>query len=299
MDGLSVASSIISLIDLGKLLYTYVRDVIKAGEERKQLLEVLDNLNLVLELLEEREAKARRDPKIPWYQGLIALDKSATIANGQSISDGTGKGTGALRRLKEAMEKMTSELDISTGKERSVQRIMWPHKKVKFQAMLAEIERWQIQINTILDQDQFRLSEDNNARVQNIQDSISTFRNDTQIISINTDIIRNESKVIQNDTRTIRDDTKILQLDARDTNNRLRALEERGQRKDRAKERQAIISWLSPLEFRRRQTEILNAKCIWTAKRLLDSLEFNLWVSGRHWELSCQGQPGAGKVQKP
>lgn len=242
MEAVGLAASILSLIDLSKTIYNWVHDAIKAGKEREKLLIVLDNLMMVLKSLRDREEAARQNPNVPWYQGLIALSRSAkqtSPGNWNAIPDGTGKGEGVLKRLKQAIEKMILLLDISKG-ERTRQRILWPHKKVKLEEMLIEIERWQKLVDSILDQDQFKLSLDTNARVQ--------------------------------------------------------ALEERGERKDREKERKAIISWLSPLEFRKRQAEIFSAKCTLTGNRLLESPEFQAWVSGRPWSLLCQGTPGAGKV---
>lgn len=277
MDGVSLAASIVSLIDLAEVLYNYTHSVIKAGEEQKKLLNVLDNLEQVLESLRDREEEARQNPNVLWYQGLIALSRSAkqtSSGNGKIIPDGTGKGEGALNRLKAAIEKMIAKLEIPKG-ERIRQRIMWPHQKVKFEEMLNEIERWQNQIDSILDQDHFRLSLDTNARVQ---------------------IIEADTRDINARTQTIGYDTKIIANDTKELKNRLLALEERGERKDREKERKAIISWLSPLEFRKRQAEIFTAKCTLTGNRLLESPEFNAWISGRPWDLLCQGMAGAGKV---
>lgn len=277
MDGVSLAASIVSLIDLSKILYNYTHAVIKAGDERKKLLDVLDNLEQVLESLRDREEEARQKPNVAWYQGLIALSRSAKQAssgNGKFIPDGTGKGEGVLKRLKAAIEKMIAKLEIPKV-EKFRQRIMWPHQKVKFVEMLTEVERWQNQIDSILDQDHFRLSLDINARVQ--------------IIETDTRDINARTQIIEYDTKTIVNDTKELK-------NRLLALEERGKRKDREKERKAIISWLSPLEFRKRQAEIFSAKCTLTGNRLLRSPEFNAWMSGRPWDLLCQGIAGAGKV---
>ena len=277
MDGISLAASIVSLIDLSKVIFNYAHSVLKAGEERKKLLIVLDNLEQVLESLRDREEEARQNPNVSWYQGLIALSRSAkqsSSGNGKLVPDGTGKGEGVLTRLKVAVEKMIAKLEISTG-ERIRQRIMWPHQKVKFEDTLTEIERWQKMIDSVLDQDHFRLSLDTNARVQ---------------------IIESDTKDINIRTRGIEYDTKVIVNDTTELKTRLRALEERGERKDREKERKAIISWLSPLEFRKRQAEIFSAKCTLTGNRLIESLEFKAWVLGRPWDLLCQGIAGAGKV---
>ncbi|KAL8867130.1 MAG: hypothetical protein Q9174_005860, partial [Haloplaca sp. 1 TL-2023] len=66
-------------------------------------------------------------------------------------------------------------------------------------------------------------------------------------------------------------------------------------RKARQEERRAIIEWLSPLQYRRRQSEIYN-DAVFLGQSFLESNEYKAWREGRPWTLYGYGLPGAGKT---
>ena len=93
----------------------------------------------------------------------------------------------------------------------------------------------------------------------------------------------------------------ILKLDVaidtsdevRDVNHRVRFLEDRARKDDK----NALLTWLSPLKFRDRQADLLNRlQRDPSASDFLTSEEFRLWKEGRPWILHGQGKPGSGKV---
>lgn len=59
-------------------------------------------------------------------------------------------------------------------------------------------------------------------------------------------------------------------------------------------EREAVLQWLSPLNFAPQQSELSGRRQEGTGKWLLQSPEFQEWVSGEGKSLVCQGMPGAG-----
>ncbi|KAJ7926779.1 hypothetical protein B0H13DRAFT_2313276 [Mycena leptocephala] len=63
-----------------------------------------------------------------------------------------------------------------------------------------------------------------------------------------------------------------------------------------AAKRDAIIEWLSPLNFFIRQQDISNARHPGTGEWLLDDLKFQDWKSNTGGVLWCSGIPGAGKT---
>jgi len=65
-------------------------------------------------------------------------------------------------------------------------------------------------------------------------------------------------------------------------------------KRDRQEEKK-IEQWLSPLEFLKRQKDLIN-KCFPIGKLLLESEEFLNWAKGRPWHLRCYGVTGTGKV---
>ena len=89
-----------------------------------------------------------------------------------------------------------------------------------------------------------------------------------------------------------------------DTNDRVRTIEDKidhstreNERKALEEKRTAIVTWLSSLKFRERQSALLNQmQARLFRPSLLISKEFEIWKEGRPWILHCQGMPGSGKV---
>ena len=89
-----------------------------------------------------------------------------------------------------------------------------------------------------------------------------------------------------------------------DTNDRVRTIEDKidhstreNEKKALEKTRKAIVTWLSSLKFKERQSALLNQMQTRLFKpNLLMSKEFEMWKKGRSWILHCQGMPGSGKV---
>ena len=89
-----------------------------------------------------------------------------------------------------------------------------------------------------------------------------------------------------------------------DTYDRVKTIEDRivhstreSERKALEKKRIAIVTWLSSLTFRERQSALVNKMQSNLFKpSLLTSKEFEMWKAGSPWILHCQGMPGSGKV---
>ena len=89
-----------------------------------------------------------------------------------------------------------------------------------------------------------------------------------------------------------------------DTYDRVRTIEDKIDHSTREKERKAlekkriaIVTWLSSLRFRERQSALVNQMQARLFKpSLLTSKEFEMWKAGGPWILHCQGMPGSGKV---
>ncbi|KAF3918254.1 Ankyrin-1 [Orbilia brochopaga] len=61
-------------------------------------------------------------------------------------------------------------------------------------------------------------------------------------------------------------------------------------------ERQAIINWLTPVDYAIQQSDFINRRQSGTGKWLLDSPEFSTWLNTEAQTLFCPGIPGAGKT---
>ncbi|KAJ5906798.1 uncharacterized protein N7473_003714 [Penicillium subrubescens] len=59
---------------------------------------------------------------------------------------------------------------------------------------------------------------------------------------------------------------------------------------------QALLNWLSPSDYGAQQTDYIARRQPGTGQWLLDSPEFQYWISGSKQTLFCPGIPGAGKT---
>jgi Cdc6-like AAA superfamily ATPase len=61
-------------------------------------------------------------------------------------------------------------------------------------------------------------------------------------------------------------------------------------------EHEAILKWLTPIEYAPQQSDIISRRQEGTGQWLLDSDEFHAWISQSGETLFCPGIPGAGKT---
>jgi Cdc6-like AAA superfamily ATPase len=66
--------------------------------------------------------------------------------------------------------------------------------------------------------------------------------------------------------------------------------------KNANQERETIIGWLSPLDFRPQHQDFIQRREPGTGQRFLNSEHFKKWSTGKHCNLFCPGIPGAGKT---
>lgn len=315
MDGISAAASIAALVHVGRVIYHHSYDATHDRVQRERFEEAVERLLTLLKLLETREHDARQSPTSTWYRGFLALVQSASMTpskDGKLIPDPTGKGDGVLVRLTKDMQKMKDDLETQHGKfKRLRQRLKWSVvDKEKCQDMLDQIERWRSQVDSVLNQDHFALSLSIHNQVLNsrkITEDTNQRLKSVEILDGDTNQRLKSVEVLDGDTNQRIKSVEILDENTNkrvqgiesavaESNNRMRAFEEKRERREREEERKAIIAWLSPFEFRRRQSEIFN-QSIPTGETLLRSPVFEAWASGRPWSLFCYGMAGAGKVR--
>lgn len=63
-----------------------------------------------------------------------------------------------------------------------------------------------------------------------------------------------------------------------------------------SRENQMILSWLTEIDYGSQQSDILNRRQDGTGQWILETDEFQLWVSDKNRTLFCPGIPGAGKT---
>jgi Cdc6-like AAA superfamily ATPase len=70
----------------------------------------------------------------------------------------------------------------------------------------------------------------------------------------------------------------------------------RQENQERQQERQAILDWLTPIDYTTQQSDFISRRQEGTGQWLLDSEEFQKWLNSNKQTLFCPGIPGAGKT---
>jgi hypothetical protein len=73
-------------------------------------------------------------------------------------------------------------------------------------------------------------------------------------------------------------------------------LHERQDRRERHKEDQVILDWLTPIDYAAQQSDFIARQQAGTGQWLLDSAEFQAWLKDDKQTMFCPGIPGAGKT---
>jgi hypothetical protein len=73
-------------------------------------------------------------------------------------------------------------------------------------------------------------------------------------------------------------------------------LHEREDNRERCEEHQAILDWLTPIDYAPQQSDFISRRQEGTGQWLLDSQEFTVWLDQSKQTLFCPGIPGAGKT---
>jgi hypothetical protein len=66
--------------------------------------------------------------------------------------------------------------------------------------------------------------------------------------------------------------------------------------RERDEEHQAILDWLTPINYATQQQDFISRRQARTGQWLLDSKEFQSWLDTENQTLFCPGIPGAGKT---
>ncbi|KAL8727199.1 MAG: hypothetical protein Q9181_005801 [Wetmoreana brouardii] len=285
-----VAANAAALAHLARRVIQYSHDVYKASEEQAAILDSAEGILLLIKKIEVREASARQNPKDAWYQGLLSLCASApTISKSKILTpDLIRKGDGDLVRLQKKMISLKGELDKKHGIAGMKQRLLWTYNKKKIQELVAEINQLRARIGNMLQLDHIELSQANHDLIlQNIKQTKETNSHVQNLTSAAADTV-SHLQGLQTKGSDVEASIQEVRTTVNETNERIKRQEQR-------EERRAIIEWLSPLQYRRRQSEVFN-DATEMGLNFLDSDEYKAWSAGRPWLLYGYGLPGSGKT---
>ena len=135
MDGLSVAASIIAVLQLTGAVIGYLNDVKDAPKECQQCTIEASNIqNLLINLRYRLEQGQAGDP---WFTAVRALN----IENGP------------LDQYKQALEQLRSRVEIQDGVQKIKRRLLWKFSKEEVASILARMERLNSLVNIALEMD--------------------------------------------------------------------------------------------------------------------------------------------------
>jgi predicted ATPase len=80
------------------------------------------------------------------------------------------------------------------------------------------------------------------------------------------------------------------------TNHDVERLHKRQDTREHYEEDQAILDWLTPIDYATQQSDFIGRRQAGTGRWLLDSTEFQRWLEADQQTLFCPGIPGAGKT---
>ncbi|KAL9017977.1 MAG: hypothetical protein Q9185_004722 [Variospora sp. 1 TL-2023] len=222
------------------------------------------------------------------------------------------------------MKRMGHRLRERSSFKRHLVQLKWTLDKEEVQDLVSEIQEWRSQIQTVMQQDLFKLT------MKSLQLQIKTktdvggikivtdkTQDLTQGIVLTTDKTAEQTQRIETLTAATQGVTQSIALTSdaiaersqriegvgEDSNNRLRSIEAdslalrlRKEEKDKKNLNLAIADWLSRLDFNARHREVYD-RHIGINQEFIESSEFRAWSSGRPWILFCWADAGADNAE--
>jgi F0F1-type ATP synthase delta subunit len=135
MDGLSVAASIIAILQLTGTVIGYLNDIKNASKECQQCATEASNLHsLLINLLYHLDQGQTGDG---WYTAVRTLN----VENGP------------LDQYKQALEQLRSRVESQDGIQNVKMRLLWKFSKEEIASILSRMERLKSLVNIALEMD--------------------------------------------------------------------------------------------------------------------------------------------------
>ncbi len=182
-----------------------------------------------------------------------------------------GTDNGPLDQVRQALERLASKTEPSHGVKKLGKQFVWKFEKDDFEEILRKIERVKSLVNIALTSDLFTLS-------QAMKKDLSTICEEVVDMNHGVTNLHGGQQRIREGISDISVGVDALNAEQRD------------------EERRKVENWLSLVDFRSRQQEILKGAQAGTRQWLFDSRKFQNWVNAGRGTLWCPGIPGAGKT---
>lgn len=137
MDPLSVTGSVIAILQLTNSVLGYLNDIKDTPKECQQCTIEASNLQSLLINLRYRLEQAQEQPDDPWYTAVQA----------------SNVGNGPLDQYKQALEQLTTKVDVNNGVKKLKKRLIWKFSKVEVAEIVGRIERLKSLVSLALGED--------------------------------------------------------------------------------------------------------------------------------------------------
>ncbi|RDW67885.1 hypothetical protein BP6252_09281 [Coleophoma cylindrospora] len=267
-DPLSATASIIAIIQLSAVVVKYISGVRGATKERKRLREEIRACEFILRQLKDDADDAEEGAA--WSETIKALEGADA----------------PLGRLSVALNLVKAKLGHKTGLEKTLTSLKWPFNEKEIETIISAIEREKTLLHLALTNDCRKLiyeirkySIENKMQLTELIAAVekSSGERDSQL-----------SQLMQT-FETASTETKQQLIDVKVG---IDGLHQAGD----DPQRQTILDWLTPIDYITRQQDSIRRRQAGTGQWLLDSKEFQSWLSTDKQTLFCPGIPGAGKT---
>ena len=271
MDPLGTAASILAVIKVASTVAKYITSAAGATKARKKLRDEVRACQYVLqELLDE---SSDVDAGESWRETLNALDSPGSPLSRISVALHTIEAK--LQPNRSRGENVKSSLGLS--------RLTWPFSEKDIQQILVTVER---------EKSLLMLALENDSRKFMRQVDQTTKENQKLLVDL-VGLVRQSSE----DALGLADAMGRVELSQTGLQENLSRLQKLEEDRNAANRRKDILEWLTPVDYVSQQSDYINKREPGTGQWLLDSPEFQSWVSATGKRtLFCPGIPGAGKT---
>ena len=268
MDPLSTTASVAAVIQLSSEVVKYVNSAIGAKKERKRLREELRACEAILQQLKDEADESEEGQA--WSDTIKALEAPGA----------------PLGRLWVALRQIEAKLQPREGLRRALASLEWPFNEKEIREIHATIES---------EKSLLVLGLANNSRklIQEIKRTSN--ENHRQLTELIQAIERRSDK---NDGRfsELEDNLAVVQTSQACLRNSVDTLHHRQNNRDLIEQRVMILNWLTPVDYALQQNDFIHRRQAGTGQWLLDSEEYQTWLTTKGKILLCPGIPGAGKT---
>jgi hypothetical protein len=267
MDPLSTTASIVAIIQLSSTVINYVNGAAGATTERKRLRNEVRSCETILQRLQD-EAGDSEEGKM-WSETIKALEAPGA----------------PLYRLGIALSVVIAKLEPKKGLKKALSALKWPFDEKEVGKVISTIEREKTLLVLALTNDCRKL-------IQEIKKSSN--ENERQLAEL-IEAVEESSMEISSRFAELKDDLGRIMGSQVDLKDGLDQLHDRQDNREATEKREAILDWLTPIDYAHQQSDFIKRRQAGTGQWLLESTDFQEWMkTGR--TLYCRGIPGAGKT---